>query len=193
MPFVIKLTMKLNNNNHMFLMNLKHMSINDFMFNSVNLNHLTNIYVLSPSEISAKYQDLMEVFFKVNINKLSPHWDYINHHIPLEEKFKSVYDFIYNLSKTEFSVMKKHLKKNLEKGFICLFTFLWELSVLFVKKPDSSLWMCIDYHTLNWMTIKNHYLFSLISELLNWVKGTKFFIKLDLRSAFNLLYIIEGN
>jgi hypothetical protein len=71
--FVIKLTTKLNSNNHVFLMNLKYMLIDDFMLNSVNLNHLTNTYISSSSEISAEYQNLMKIFFKVNTDKLSSH------------------------------------------------------------------------------------------------------------------------
>jgi hypothetical protein len=174
-------------------MNLEHISVNEFTLNSVNLNHLMNIYIFSPSEIFVKYQNLTEVFFKVNTDKLPSHWNHVNHHIPLEEEFKPVYNPIYNLSEIKFSVMKEHLKENFEKEFIHPFTFLWESSVLFVKKSDDSLWMCIDYCILNQMTIKNHYSLLLISELLNWVKGTKFFIKLNLRSVFNLLHIIKGD
>jgi hypothetical protein len=115
---IIKLIIKLNNNDHVFLINLKHVSVDDFMFNSINLNHLTNIYVFSLPEILAEYQNLIEVFFKTNTDKLPLHHSHIDHHISLKEEFKSVYNSIYNLSEMELSVLKKYLKKNLNKEFI---------------------------------------------------------------------------
>jgi hypothetical protein len=80
-----------------------------------------NVYILSLSEISAKYQNLTEVFFKVNADKLSSHCDHVDHYISLEKEFKSVYNLIYNLLKTELFILKKYLKKNLDKEFICSF------------------------------------------------------------------------
>ena len=82
--------------------------------------------------------------------------------------------------------MKKYIKENLEKGFIRKSTSLAGAPILFVKKKDGSLRLYVDYRKLNEMTIRNSYPLPLISELLDRVKGAKFFTKLDLKSAYNL-------
>jgi len=51
--------------------------------------------------------------------------------------------------------------------------------VFFIKKKDGSLWLVQDYRMLNDMTVKNKYLLPLISELVNQLRGAKYFTKLD--------------
>ena len=70
---------------------------------------------------------------------------------------------------------------------------LFGTPVLFVKKSNGSLYLYIDYHALNSMTIKNQYPLPLISKLLDRVKGTKYFTKIDVHDAFNCLYIMLGH
>ena len=85
--------------------------------------------------------------------------------------------------------MKKYIKENLEKGFIRKSTSPAGAPILFVKKKDGSLRLCVDYRKLNEMTIRNSYPLPLINELLDRVKGAKFFTKLNLKSAYNLVRI----
>ena len=65
--------------------------------------------------------------------------------------------------------------------------------ILFIKKPDGSLHLCIDYRTLNAMTVKNRYPLPLISELLDHIKNAKYYTKLDLCDAFNQLRVTLGD
>jgi len=85
------------------------------------------------------------------------------------------------------------MKENSEKGFIRKSKSPAGAPVLFVKKKDGSLRLCVDYRKLNEMTIRNSYPLPLISELLDRVKGVKYFTKLDLKSAYNLVGIKEGD
>ena len=85
------------------------------------------------------------------------------------------------------------MKENLEKGFIRKSTSPAGAPVLFVKKKDGSLRLCVDYRKLNDMTIRNSYPLPLIGDLLDRVKGAKVFTKLDLKSAYNLVRIKEGD
>lgn len=55
----------------------------------------------------------------------------------------------------ELSELKEDLKEMLDKGFIRASVYLWGALVLFVKKKDGSLLLCVDYHMLNQGTIKN--------------------------------------
>jgi hypothetical protein len=61
--------------------------------------------------------------------------------------------------------------------------------VLFVKKKDGSLRMCIDYQSLNEVTIKNKYPLPRIDDLFDQLKGAKYFSKIDLRSGYYQLKI----
>src|SRR5204863_4813337 len=145
------------------------------------------------SEIPEEYCDLAEVFSKSKSEELPPHRGSLDHAIPLEKDSKPVFGPIYNLSETELQVLREYIDENLRKGFIRPSTSPFGSPVLFVKKPDGSLRLCIDYRALNRITIKNRYLLPLISELLDRLKGAKFFTKLDVREAFNRLRIAVGD
>ena len=65
----------------------------------------------------------------------------------------------------------------------------WKAPILFVKKKDNKMWMCIDYHQLNNMTIKNHYPLPRIDDLFDQVGGENIFSKIDLRSGYHQVWI----
>lgn len=73
----------------------------------------------------------------------------------------------------------------LAKGFIQPSTLPWGALVLFAKKVDGSLRLCVDYQKLNQMTIKNKYHLPMIDELFDQLAGSKFFLKIDLRSGYH--------
>jgi hypothetical protein len=65
--------------------------------------------------------------------------------------------------------------------------------VLFVKKKDGTQWMCIDYRSLNEVTIKNAYPLPWIKDLFDQMKGASVFSKIDLRSGYHQLRIWESD
>jgi hypothetical protein len=65
--------------------------------------------------------------------------------------------------------------------------------VLFVEKKEKSLRMCVDYHSLNEVTIKNKYPLPRIDDLFDQLKGAKYFSKVDLRSGYHQLKIRESD
>ena len=148
---------------------------------------------LSIPEIPNCYKDLSEVFSKKESESLPPYRGHLNHHIPLEKDTKPTFGPIYNLSELELKVLKEYIQNNLKKGFIRPSTSPFGSPVLFVKKPDGSLRLCVDYRALNRMTIKNRYPIPLTTEIIDRIKGAKRFTRLDVRDAFNRIRVAEGD
>ncbi|GJY61995.1 putative reverse transcriptase domain-containing protein [Tanacetum coccineum] len=67
----------------------------------------------------------------------------------------------------------------------------WGAPVLFVKKKDGSFRMCIDYHELNKLTVKNRYPLPRIDDLFDQLQGSEFYSKIDLRSGYHQLRVRE--
>ena len=144
-------------------------------------------------EIPECYRDLADVFSKKESQALPPHRGRLDRHIPLEEGAKPVFGPIYNLSELELKVLKKYVDEKLKQGAIRPSTSPFGSPILFVKKPDGSLCLCVDYRALNRITTKNRYPLPLASEIMDRIKGATRFTRLDIRDAFNRLRIAEGD
>ncbi|XP_070015691.1 uncharacterized protein [Nicotiana sylvestris] len=82
----------------------------------------------------------------------------------------------------ELKELKEKLQEFLDKGFIRPSVSPWGAPVLFVKKKDGCLRICIDYRQLNNITIKNKYSLPCIDDLFDQLEGDRVFLKIDLRS-----------
>ncbi|KAL2226758.1 UNVERIFIED_CONTAM: Transposon Tf2-12 polyprotein [Sesamum indicum] len=85
---------------------------------------------------------------------------------------------------SELKKLKKQLEELLDKGFIRPSISPWGAPVLFVKKKDGSMRLCVDYRQLNRIIIKNKYPLPRIDDLLDQLKGATVFSKIDLRSGY---------
>ncbi|XP_006854885.2 uncharacterized protein LOC18444659, partial [Amborella trichopoda] len=97
----------------------------------------------------------------------------------------------YRMAPAELAELKKQLGELMDKGYIRHSTSPWGAPVLFAKKADGTLRLCVDYRKLNQMTIKNKYPLPRIDELFDQLGGSKFFSKIDLRSGYHQLRIRE--
>ncbi len=95
------------------------------------------------------------------------------------------------MSRDKILELCRYLNENLSKDFIQVSHSQTIISVLFIKKLEEKLCFCVNYQDLNAITVKNWYSLSLISETLNYLSRVKFFIKLNIISAFNRLWIKE--
>lgn len=145
----------------------------------------------SMEELPKEYHDFLDVFSKDKANKLPPRRPY-DHVIPLQDKTIPPFGPIYSLSEKELSVLSEYIKENLAKGFIRPSTSPAGSPILFVKKKDGSLRLCVDYRGLNKITIKNRYPLPLIHELLDRLQGSVIFTRIDLRGAYNLVRVAEN-
>ncbi|KAM0006733.1 putative nucleotidyltransferase, Ribonuclease H [Helianthus debilis subsp. tardiflorus] len=97
----------------------------------------------------------------------------------------------YRLAPTKMLELKKQLDELLGKGFIQPSSSPWGALILFVKKKDGSMRMCIDYRELNKVTIKNRYPLPRIDDLFDQFQGARYFSKIDLRSGYPQLKVQE--
>ena len=113
--------------------------------------------------------------------------------IDLQEGSQPPFGPIYNLLQAELMELWKYIDKNLAKNFIRHSKSPASVPILFVKKKDDLLRMCVDYQGLNKVTKKNRYPLSLIFGLLEQLGHAKIFTKIDQRGAYNLMQIKEGD
>ena len=79
----------------------------------------------------------------------------------------------------------------LDKGFIRSSTLPWGAPVLFSKKKDKTLRLCIDYRQLNSVTIKNRYPLQRIDDLFDQLRGARVYSKIDLRTGYHQLRVSD--
>ena len=82
---------------------------------------------------------------------------------------------------------------NLTKGLIQPSKSPTGAPILFVKRKDDSLRLCVDYRGLNKLTVRNHYALALIPTLLDWLRVGHILSNIDLRGAYNLVHIKPGD
>jgi hypothetical protein len=99
----------------------------------------------------------------------------------------------YRMAASELAELKRQLEELQQSGFIRPSSSPWGAPVLFVKKKDGSMRMCLDYRALNEVTIKNKYPLPRIDDLFDQLKGAKYFSKIDLRSGYHQLKIKESD
>nr|GFA29055.1 putative reverse transcriptase domain-containing protein [Tanacetum cinerariifolium] len=97
----------------------------------------------------------------------------------------------YHLAPSEIQELSNQLKELHEKGFIRPSYSPWGALVLFIKKKDGVLRMCIDYKELNKLIIKNRYPLPRIDDLFDQLQGTCCFYKIDLCSGYHQLRVRE--
>ncbi|KAI2645110.1 Transposon Tf2-9 polyprotein [Labeo rohita] len=146
----------------------------------------------SSSGIPLEYQDLLEAFSRTKATRLPPHRpgdcaiDLLPGAVPPKGR-------IFPLSQAESEAMHKYIQEELAKGFITPSTSPASAGFFFVKKKDGGLRPCIDYRGLNEVTIKYRYPLPLVPSALEQLRSAKYFTKLDLRSAYNLVRIRAGD
>jgi hypothetical protein len=99
----------------------------------------------------------------------------------------------YRMPINELVVLKKQIAELQSKGFIRPSSSPWGAPVLFVEKKDGTQWMCVDYRSLNEVTIKNKYPLPRIEDLFDQLEGASIFSKIDLRPGYHQLKIRESD
>ncbi len=138
------------------------------------------------------YRDLIVAFSKTKASQLPPHRssdcaiDLLPDAVPPRGR-------IFPLSQPESRAMNHYIQEELAKGFIRPSTSPASAGFFFVKKKGGDLRPCIDYRGLNEITVKFRYPLPLVPSALEQLRSAQFFTKLDLRCAYNLIRIREGD
>ena len=136
--------------------------------------------------------DFLDVFNEKQADRFpdSRPWD---HKVEMKEGFEPKSFKVYNLTPIEQIELDKFLKENLDKGYIRPSQSPMASPFFFVTKKDGKLRPCQDYRYLNDWTIKNAYPLPLISEIMDKLKGAKYFTKFDVKGAYNNIRIRSGD
>ncbi|SJL03619.1 uncharacterized protein ARMOST_06976 [Armillaria ostoyae] len=144
------------------------------------------------SDVPADYHDFADVFSDLLSKNLLEHRPY-DLKINLEEGTSSLLGPIYSLLESELKALHEFIDDNLYSRFITLSRSPHRAPVLFVKKKTGELHVCVNFHGLNKISKKNRYSLPLISDLLGSARSTCIYTKLDLRHAYHLVCIAEGD
>ena len=119
------------------------------------------------TEVPAEYSDYSDIFSAEYAAELLENTRMNEYAIKLEEGKQPPFGPIYSLGPVKLETLKTYIETNLANSFIRPSKSSAGASILFDRKPDESLHLCMDYWGLNNLTIKNQYLLPLISELLD--------------------------
>ncbi|TYK11055.1 reverse transcriptase [Cucumis melo var. makuwa] len=95
----------------------------------------------------------------------------------------------YKMAPSKLKELKMQLQELVDKGYIKPSVSPWRASVLFVKKKDGTLRLCIDYRQLNKVAIRNKYPLPRIDDLFDQLRGATLFSKIDLRLGYHQLKV----
>lgn len=144
------------------------------------------------SKVPIEYHVLREVFNKTKACTLPPHRPY-DCAIQLLPGTSPPRGRLYSLSAPEREAMQRYIDESLRAGLIRPSSSPAGAGFFFVKKKDGGLRPCIDYRGLNQITVKNRYPLPLMSSAFELLQGATIFTKLDLRNAYHLVRIRQGD
>jgi len=144
------------------------------------------------SNVSFEYHKFTNVFRKTKAKVFTPYCSY-DLQINLKESAQPLVGPIYSFSVFEQETLKKFIEKNLNISFIQPTSSLYGTPVLFIKKKDSSLHLCINFCDLDCISKKDCYPLLLISDLLDLSYKAQIYSKINLYYAYHLVHIANGD
>ena len=182
----------LDENVEAFVVHMTSFSLNSILIHPARKAQIA-LLIAKEVKIPIDYSDFSNVFLEEKALVLLE-ITYINQHaIKLQKDQQLSYRPIYSLGLVKFKTLKTYIKTNLVNGFIQPSKSPAGTPILFVRKPNGSLYLYVDYQGLNNLTIKNQYPLPLIGESLDQLGQAKRFTQLDLTSSYYRIRIKEGD
>ena len=142
-------------------------------------------------DIEKIIEEFSDILTNQAVPDLPPSRGVDDHSIPTIPNIRPFARTPYRLGSEEREVLKERLKELIEAGHIRASSSPWGSPVLFVRKKDGSLRMCIDYRMLNKVTERNNYPLPRIEEMFDALQGAKYFTTLDLNIAYQHIRVEE--
>ena len=158
------------------------LNILDVTFINASAQNLEDIKV----KLSLKYQNFLNMFDWVQVNKLSSHRSY-DHKIELTNNVTSFRCWAYWISLYKLQKIKEYLNENLSKSFITSSKISYFSLILFTLKINDDFRFCINYQKLNVIIKRNHYSLLLINKMIDKIINCKHLTQLNIIFAFNKL------
>lgn len=117
----------------------------------------------------------------------------MDHPIEVVPRSKPISKLAYRFSHSEGQEVERQLALYVKKGFTWPSSLPWALPILLVKKKEGSMQMCVEYRSLNQITIKNEYPMPRTDELFDQLRGAKYFSKIDPRLGYHQVWIRKQN
>ena len=146
----------------------------------------------APASVQDVLTEFQDVFPAELPPGLPPKRD-VDHTIELEAGAKAPVNRMYKMSFTELDELKKHFAELVNAGYVEPSKSPYGAPVLFVRKKDGGMRMCIDYRALNKLTVKNSCPLPRIDELLDRLRGARISSKIDLRSGYHQIRVADGD
>ena len=180
-PTVVQTSIKQPDGIKMILaLQLKHgLARNEPTFMAIPVVETEGTIELVPVEIQRVLEEYREVILE-SLPKTLPPCQGIDHEIELIPGSKPPAKNAYRMTSPELAELRKQLDELLTAGFIRPTKAPCRAPLLFQKKKDWSLRLCIDYRAVNKITVRNKYPLPIITDLFDRLHGVKYFSKLDL-------------
>ena len=136
--------------------------------------------------VVCKYED----FFPDELPGL-PLQRFVDFSIELHPGTSPIFMTPHRMAPVELQELRDQLQELLDKGFIRLSTSPWGAPILFDKKKDMTLRLCIDYWLLNRVMIKNQYPLPRIDDLFDQFRGARVYFKINLHTSYHQLRVKE--
>ena len=144
-------------------------------------------------QISKDYKNFEKMFENlINKDALIVYWKW-DHSIELIKEKDISDDYVRTLSEKERKIIKKYIDENLKKDYIRSSKANAKQSITFASKSNNEIQLCIDFKKLNNIIKKRSSAFSLMTDLQRQIIRAKWFIQLNLKDAFHLIRMKEGD
>ncbi len=149
--------------------------------------------VVNQAALAALLEQFQDVLGGIPSSAPMPPQRAVDHGIQLVPGAEPANRGVIRLAQPELEELRKQLTELLEKGYIRPSLSPFGAPVLFAKKKDGTLRLCIDYRRLNAVTIKNKYPLPRIDDLLDQLQGATVFSKIDLQSGYHQVRVNSGD
>ncbi|GJP55984.1 hypothetical protein CLOM_g15021, partial [Closterium sp. NIES-68] len=159
------------------------------------VNEATDINKLCasvPDDLAKIIREYPEIFLDDLPSGLPPERPQ-DHKIELEPSAQPTVRTQWRLTQPELQELRNQLDYLLAKGFIRPSTSPFAAPILFTPKKDGGLRMCADYRALNRVTIKSHYPIPRTDELIDNLRGARYFSKIDLRGGYHQIRVFADD